>query len=142
MDDIKDCWPTSPLISIEPSLSHWDFKGEVKRDSTPKPWLEKLASDWQKEGCMLTTEACRKMLKGAWKATSSGRFNMLLWRIISRKLPIREKTSKWGEGSHLCPRCYAKTESLKHALWGCQAILPLWNKCSSMLEKIGVTERI
>lgn len=61
--DIQNWWPTSPLIAIEPSLNHWDFKGGTRSDSPPKPWIEKLASAWQKEGCMLTTEACKKMLK-------------------------------------------------------------------------------
>lgn len=48
MEDVQDSWPTSPLISIEPSLDHWDFKGGTEWDSTPKPWIEKLANAWQK----------------------------------------------------------------------------------------------
>ena len=87
-------------------------------------------------------EVFRKKLNQTWKATSSNRLNLLLWRVMSRKLPTRETTNKWGRGSPMCPRCHAKVESVRHALWDCLAVQPWWRSCSTLLEACGVTERI
>ena len=141
IEDIKEAWPTSQVTDVEPEFKHWEFKQE-SNETPPKPWLTKFAGAWQKEGCMLTEEACRKKLDALWKATNSGRLNLLLWRILSRKLPVRALTGKWGNSSHLCPRCHTKKETVKHALWDCLAIQPLWKKVSAMLERTGITEKI
>ena len=96
MQEVHEYWPTTSLVSSEPSLKHWDFKGGIARDSHIQLWNSRLAVSWQREGCFLTAEACRKKLRDTWRATKSGRLNMLLWRVFSRKLPVREKVSKWG----------------------------------------------
>ena len=130
-----------PHCQLEPEIKHWDCKAGIIEETPQMPWVVKVADAWQKEGCMITVEVCRKKLKAIWHSTRSGRLNLLLWRIFSRKLPVREITNKWST-SYFCPRCHSKKESLKHALWDCQGIQPIWKKCSAMLESIGVTERI
>ena len=138
---IKEEWPTSYLVTTEPQISNWD----IKRCKDPGPahsWTDKVVRDWTKEGCHLTTAVCKKKLKFAWKATSSGRLNLLLWRIIARKIPVKVVCSKWGKSSPLCPRCHSSRETVKHALWDCKCVLPMWRSCSRALESFGVTERI
>ena len=108
----------------------------------PKPWAIKTATAWSKEGCLITSSDCRIKMKKTWSATGSMRLNMILWRVLCRKLPVKKITSKWGSTSPWCPRCQNKVETLKHALWECYGIQPLWRKCSGILEKCGFTEKV
>ena len=142
IDKIKPTWPTSPLATLEPSIKQWKIRTGSRRPTQHKPWILRLATAWCKDNCFITSEVCRKKLKACWSATGSNRLNMLLWRILSRKLPIKGITCKWGLGSPMCPRCFSRVESLRHALWDCPNVLPLWKKCSRLLESSGFTERI
>lgn len=90
MTNIQECWPTSPVVSTEADLNHWKFMVVEEAKTTHKPWLDKVAQAWQKEGCIMTFEACRKKMRDAWQATTFGRLNMMLWRVLnfqSRNLP-------------------------------------------------------
>ena len=142
MDEICEDWPTSTMATLEPAFKHWELKDDNRETEEQAHWITKAANAWQKEGCYLTEIACRKKLREAWRNTKSGRLNLLMWRVISRKIPVRAVTSRWGNNSHLCPRCHAEKETLKHALWGCKGVLPLWKSCSAILEGLGVTEAI
>lgn len=139
---IKPNWPSSQLPNQEPSLKEWKCSIRTMRDSPPKLWVQKIASAWSKEGCLISTKDCRYKMSKMWSATGSLRLNMLLWRVLCRKLPTRDITSKWGLNSPMCPRCLCRTESLKHALWDCYGVQPLWKRSSEMLVVCGFTERI
>ena len=140
--DIKDDWPTALSEDVEPEIKHWDWVVTKPPDTQNTEWIKAVADKWQAEGYMVTSEMCRHKLTASWKSTSSTRLNLVLWRVASRTLPVRAISSKWGKGSHLCPRCLTRKETLRHALWDCPSIQPLWRKCSEVLEAAGVTENI
>ncbi|MCO5585957.1 hypothetical protein L7F22_039892 [Adiantum nelumboides] len=138
---IKEDWPTSFLVATRPSISNWDLK-ECRRSVPTQSWIRNMVTGWAKEGCFFTSEVCRKKLKQAWKSTSSGRYNLLLWIIIARKISIKALCSRWGKSSPYCPRCHSCRETVKHAFWDCRCISPVRRSCSKLLESYGVTEKI
>ncbi|MCO5601918.1 hypothetical protein L7F22_056044 [Adiantum nelumboides] len=138
---IKEDWPTSFLVATQPSISNWDLK-ECRRSVPTQSWIRNMVTGWAKEGCFFTSEVCRKTLKQAWKSTSSGRYNLLLWRITARKIPVRALCSRWGKSSPYCPICHSCRETVKHTFWDCRCISPVWRSCSKLLESYGVTEKI
>ncbi|MCO5557342.1 hypothetical protein L7F22_010905 [Adiantum nelumboides] len=138
---IKEGWPTNPLVATQPKISNWDLKGYRPHDP-PQPWIRKMATDWAKDRCFVTEDSLRKKVKQTWKATISRRYNLLLWRIITRKVPVNVVCSKWGAVSPYCPRCHTCKETVKHAFWDCKCISPIWRSCSGILENFGFSERI
>ena len=142
LERIKPSWPTSQLDTVEPSVREWKLRSRTQTTAHMGLRAQKVADAWCKQGCLITREDCRKKMRKTWKATSSLRLNMLLWRVLCRKLPVKELTSKWGTTSPMCPRCLSKVETLKHSLWDCYGVQTLWKKCSNILEKCGFTERI
>lgn len=138
---IKRSWPTSPLASTEPSINSWDLK-TCKPPNQGSPWIEKMSRGWAREGCAISEKFCRRKARQVWKQTISRRQNLLLWRIMARKLPVRAISSKWGKSTPMCPRCQTCRETTKHAFWDCKGVLPLWKYCSKTLESFGVTDRI
>lgn len=140
--DIKDDWPTSMADNAKPEIKHWDWAIVKYSEPLNTKWISIVADKWQAKGSMITSEMCRQKLGASWRSTSLVRLNLMLWRVISRKLPVRAITSKWGKGSHLCPRCHVKKETLRHAMWECPGIKPIWRRCSEILEGVGITKKI
>ncbi|MCO5562185.1 hypothetical protein L7F22_015811, partial [Adiantum nelumboides] len=138
---IKEGWPTNPLVATQPKISNWDLKGYRPHDP-PQPWIRKMAAGWAKDRCFVTEDSLRKKVKQTWKATISRRYNLLLWRIIARKIPVNVVCSNWGATSPYCPRCHTCKETVKHAFWDCKCISPIWRSCSGILENFGFTKRI
>ncbi|MCO5583152.1 hypothetical protein L7F22_037061 [Adiantum nelumboides] len=138
---IKEGWPTNPLVATQPKISNWDLKGYRPHDP-PQPWIRKMAAGLAKDRCFVTEDSLRKKVKQTWKATISRRYNLLLWRITARKIPVNVVCSKWGAASPYCPRCFTCKETVKHAFWDCKCISPTWRSCSGILENFGFTERI
>lgn len=113
LSNIKVLWPTSPMFSTEPSMKHWEYQIKPIVGNKQTPWLQKLTAAWKRDGCFNTPHFYRKKLNEIWKATGSGRLELLLWRVLCRKLPVRAVTSKWGQNNPHCRRCHTSKETLK-----------------------------
>lgn len=66
--------------------------------------------------------------------------DLLLWRILHMKLPVREVTSRWSDGNPWCPLCQCKKETLMHALWECKLVYAIWVKVIQLLSERGVED--
>ena len=141
IEKIKPTWPTSQLATVEPSVKEWKLRSKSQNTALMKPWAQKAAAAWCKQGCFITSKDCRRKLNEMWTATGSFRLNMILWRVLCRKLPTKELTSKWGLTTPMCPRCLSRVETLKHSLWDCYGLQPLWRRCSNILEACGLQKK-
>lgn len=140
---IRDNWPTAPFVATSPQLKDWAIAGipvgrKVKVRIKEGKWIQRVMDKWSKIGCKLTIPYCRKLSAGMWGSTGSGRLDMLLWRILHQKLPVRAITAKWGDGNTFCPRCKSMKETLRHALWECKEVHPTWKRLEKLLINCGV----
>lgn len=144
---IKVDWPTAPLCSTTPSIKEWEVNQQrldkrIRISRHTNKWIDKTTKGWAKLGCTITLDYCRKRSKAIWKSTGSGRLDLLMWRILHLKLPVRDITARWSDGVPWCPWCRCKRETIRHALWECKEIHPIWNQVSHILYECGVSDKL
>ena len=62
-----------------------------------------------------------------WRLKASGRLKMLLWRIRSNSLPIKEKLMlRLGSNDTLCHLCESELESCFHLFFKCPVARVIW----------------
>ncbi|KAL4587902.1 hypothetical protein LXL04_000778 [Taraxacum kok-saghyz] len=65
-----------------------------------------------------------------WQKEVPKKVNILMWRIINKRIPVREELSKMGIDipSTLCPFCENEVESISHLLFECNWSGWLWTR--------------
>ena len=125
-------------ITDNVKVSRWVYQDLTHSDSV----LHKLANVWENrlDPAMLDTSNLRRCFKNIAKYSISVKLRDFQFRFLHNKIFCNDILVHWRKvDSHLCNFCKIEKQTIRHLMFECSKIRPIWMRLQAKLKRFSLS---